>query len=152
MPHSPSSFLKPPSSNLISPSLSLLPPSSVKRTGYLTQKVLKIAWFPTKYLQAPPATLAAFPRSVDRQDFPGQVAGWLGGWLRKAENKAKAQQSWGLGFAELGNFQVWIRQLCQWRSVRGRGHCACARNWPQSSLVPGMQNRQCQNQLRAAHL
>ena len=38
-----------------------------------------------------------------RQDFPGQVAGWLGGWLRKAENKAKAQQSWGLGFAELGN-------------------------------------------------
>ena len=29
--------------------------------------------------------------------------GWLGGWLRKAENKAKAQQSWGLGFAELGN-------------------------------------------------
>ena len=34
-------------------------------------------------------------------------ARWLavlvGGWLRKAENKAKAQQSWGLGFAELGN-------------------------------------------------
>ena len=27
----------------------------------------------------------------------------MGGWLRKAENKAKAQQSWGLGFAELGN-------------------------------------------------
>ena len=30
------------------------------------------------------------------------MAGWLGGWLRKAENKAKAQHSWGLGFAELG--------------------------------------------------
>ena len=41
-----------------------------------------------------------------RQDFPGQVAGWLGGWLRKAENKAKAQQSWGLGFAELGKTQA----------------------------------------------
>ena len=40
---------------------------------------------------------------MDRQDFPGQVAGWVAGWLRKAENKAKAQQSWGLGFAELGN-------------------------------------------------
>ena len=32
--------------------------------------------------------------------------GWLGGrvagWVRKAENKAKAQNSWGLGLAELG--------------------------------------------------
>ena len=33
----------------------------------------------------------------------GLVGGWLGVWLRKAENKAKAQQSWGLGFPELGN-------------------------------------------------
>ena len=31
--------------------------------------------------------------------FPG---GWMGGW-GKAENKAKAQHSWGLGLAELGN-------------------------------------------------
>ena len=28
--------------------------------------------------------------------------GWLGRWLRKAENKATAQQCWGLGLAELG--------------------------------------------------
>ena len=34
--------------------------------------------------------------------FFGWVAWWLGGWLRKAENKAKAQHSWGLGLAELG--------------------------------------------------
>ena len=33
------------------------------------------------------------------QDFPSRV----GGWLRKAENKAKAQHNWGFGFAELGN-------------------------------------------------
>ena len=26
----------------------------------------------------------------------------MDGWLRKAENKAKAQRSWGLGLAELG--------------------------------------------------
>ena len=38
-----------------------------------------------------------------RQDFPRQVAWWLGGWVRKAENKAKAQHSWGLGLAELAN-------------------------------------------------
>ena len=35
------------------------------------------------------------------------MAWWLGGlvagWLRKAENKGKAQHSWGLNFAELGN-------------------------------------------------
>ena len=31
------------------------------------------------------------------------MAGWVAGWLRKAENKAKAQHSWGLNFAELGN-------------------------------------------------
>ena len=30
----------------------------------------------------------------------------MAGWLRKAENKAKAQQSWGLGFAELGKTQA----------------------------------------------
>ena len=29
--------------------------------------------------------------------------GLVAGWLRKAENKAKAQHSWGLGLAELGN-------------------------------------------------
>ena len=29
--------------------------------------------------------------------------GWVGGWLRKAENKAKAQHGWGWGLAELGN-------------------------------------------------
>ena len=33
------------------------------------------------------------------KDFPGRVAGWLGGWVRKAENKAKGQ----LGLTELGN-------------------------------------------------
>ena len=45
-----------------------------------------------------------------RQDFPGRV----GGGLRKAENKAKAQQNWGLGFAELGNLLDWpsIFQAC----------------------------------------
>ena len=26
----------------------------------------------------------------------------MAGWVKKAENKAKAQQSWGSGFAELG--------------------------------------------------
>ena len=31
--------------------------------------------------------------------------GWLGGWLRKTENKAKAQHSWGLGLVELGNIE-----------------------------------------------
>ena len=29
---------------------------------------------------------------------------WLGGWVRKAENKAKAQHGWGMGLVELGNF------------------------------------------------
>ena len=28
---------------------------------------------------------------------------WVVGWLRKVENKAKAQHSWGLGLAEFGN-------------------------------------------------
>ena len=37
------------------------------------------------------------------KDFPGRVAGWLGGWVRKAENKAKAQ----LGLTELGNIIEW---------------------------------------------
>ena len=36
------------------------------------------------------------------QDFPGRG----GGWLRKAENKAKLQQSWGLGFIELGKNDI----------------------------------------------
>ena len=31
------------------------------------------------------------------------MGGWVGGCLRKVENKAKAQHSWGLNFAELGN-------------------------------------------------
>ena len=35
--------------------------------------------------------------------LPNVVGGLLGGLLRKAENKAKAQHSWGLGLAELGN-------------------------------------------------
>ena len=36
--------------------------------------------------------------------FPvGWVGGLVGGRVRKAENKAKAQHSWGLGLAELGN-------------------------------------------------
>ena len=39
--------------------------------------------------------------------FPvGWLGGLVGGWLRKAENKAKAQHSWGLGFAELGKTQA----------------------------------------------
>ena len=61
--HSPSSYLKFLLSNLKSPSSTLLFPSSVKSTGYLTQKVLKKAWFPTKCPQAPLAPLAAFSRS-----------------------------------------------------------------------------------------
>ena len=32
----------------------------------------------------------------------GLVDGLMGEWLRKSENKAKAQHSWGLGLAELG--------------------------------------------------
>ena len=32
-----------------------------------------------------------------------------GGWVRKAENKAIAQHSWGLGFAELGKNQMNMR-------------------------------------------
>ena len=36
--------------------------------------------------------------------FPvGWVGGLVGGRVRKAENKAKAQHSWGLGLAELSN-------------------------------------------------
>ena len=64
MLHSPSSYLKSPCSNLNSPSSTLLPPSSLKIMGYLTQKVLKIVWFPTKCRQAPLAPLAAFSRSA----------------------------------------------------------------------------------------
>ena len=33
----------------------------------------------------------------------GWVGGLVGGRVRKAKNKAKAQHSWGLGLAELGN-------------------------------------------------
>ena len=40
------------------------------------------------------------------QGFPGRVGEWVAGWVgwsvRKAENKAKAQHSLGLGLAELG--------------------------------------------------
>ena len=32
-----------------------------------------------------------------------RLGGWVGGWLRKVDNKAKAQHNWGLGLAELGN-------------------------------------------------
>ena len=35
--------------------------------------------------------------------FPvGVVGGLVGWWLRKAEDKAKAQHSWGMGLAKLG--------------------------------------------------
>ena len=30
----------------------------------------------------------------------------MGGWLRKAKNKAKAQHSWGLGLPKLGNYLI----------------------------------------------
>ena len=33
---------------------------------------------------------------------PGRVGGLVGGWVRKAEKKAKAQYSWSLSFAEFG--------------------------------------------------
>ena len=29
--------------------------------------------------------------------------GWVGGWVRKAGNKAKAQHNWGWNFAEVVN-------------------------------------------------
>ena len=64
MLNSPSPFLKSPWSNPNSPSSTLLPPSSVRRTGFLTQKLLKIAWFPTECPQAPLAPLATFSRSA----------------------------------------------------------------------------------------
>ena len=39
----------------------------------------------------------------------------MAGWVKKAENKAKAQQSWGLGFAELGKIGFmligWVIQI-----------------------------------------
>ena len=39
--------------------------------------------------------------------FPvGWLGGRMGGWLRKAENKVKAQHSWGLGLAELGKIRT----------------------------------------------
>ena len=34
---------------------------------------------------------------------PGRVGGLVGGWVRKAEKKAKAQYSLSLSFAEFGN-------------------------------------------------
>ena len=39
----------------------------------------------------------------------------VGGRVRKAENKAKAQHSWGLGLAELGNSFLSRSSLC-WQS------------------------------------
>ena len=57
--HFPFSYLNFFLSNLNSPSSTLLFPSSVKSTGYLTQSVLKIGWFPTKCPQALLAILAA---------------------------------------------------------------------------------------------
>ena len=44
--------------------------------------------------------------SAELQTFPVGFAGWLAWLVRKAENKAKAQHSWGLGFAELGKTQA----------------------------------------------
>ena len=55
-------FLKSPLINLNFPSSALLPPSSVKRTGNLTENVLKITEFPTKCPKAPLAPLVAFSR------------------------------------------------------------------------------------------
>ena len=44
------------------------------------------------------------PLSWLGKTFPvGWLGGWMGGLLRKADNKAKAQHNWGLGLAELGN-------------------------------------------------
>ena len=60
---SPSSYLKYLFSNHNSPFSTLLFPSSVKRTGYLVPKVLKIVRFLTKCPQAPLALLVAFSRS-----------------------------------------------------------------------------------------
>ena len=37
----------------------------------------------------------------------------MGGGLRKAEDKAKAQCSWGLGFAELGK-RLHLCAYCDW--------------------------------------
>ena len=65
----PFSILNPPTSNHFYPTSILhlhifIFPYSVKSTGHLAQKVLKIiAWFPTKCPQAPLTPLAAFPRS-----------------------------------------------------------------------------------------
>ena len=39
--------------------------------------------------------------------------GWVAGWLRKAENKAKDQHSWRLGLAELGKKEILLGQLVQ---------------------------------------
>ena len=36
----------------------------------------------------------------------GWVGGLVGGRVRKAENKVKAQHSWGLGLAELGKIRT----------------------------------------------
>ena len=66
--HSPSSYLKSPSTNLNSTSSTVLPPSLVKSTGYLTQNVLNIPGFWTKFPQAPLALLAAFSRSETSQE------------------------------------------------------------------------------------
>ena len=55
-------------SNLNSPTSTLVPPSSIKSTGYLIQKVLKIAWFLTKCPKVPLAPFAAFSRSASRHN------------------------------------------------------------------------------------
>ena len=45
------------------------------------------------------------------EDFPGQVPGGrVAGWVRKAENKTKAQHSWGWNFAELGKNDDFIKE------------------------------------------
>ena len=102
---SPSSNLKSPRSNIISPSSTLLPPSSVKRMGCLTQKVLKIAWFPIKCPQAPLAPLAAFSRSA-----------WhpFDSWLRPLCLGISIYLFWNLGWNQSFKLDTEFRMVFGW--------------------------------------
>ena len=66
------------------------------------------------------------------------MAGWLGGWLRKAENKAKAQQSWGLGFAELSKISLaGFIQGSLWVSLKVQeGHLSLGKALKGQKCVP----------------
>ena len=56
--------------------------------------------------------------------------GLVGGWLRKAENRAKAQQSWGLGFAELGNLKCSLQNSFLLPCPYGSAKCKMFKfNW-----------------------